>query len=104
MAAVRDQVSGEENLTGAQQHQWTRADVIATLALGPRPRITGRVVELSGVTRKFVSVHQYVAVRKPYGCAASATGVIQRSCRAPQPGGRVVKHTPAAGDQHFASE
>ena len=76
MAAVRYKVSSSENSTGAQQHQRTKADVIATLALGPGPGIAGCVVELGGVAGELIPIHQYVTLRKQYGCATGAAAVV----------------------------
>src|SRR6516162_2819492 len=95
MAAVRDEISGEKNLTRAQQHQGTRANVIATLELGPRPGIRDWIEVLPGVARKFISVHQHVAIGEKCGGFAGAAPVVQRSGRCPLRGGWVVHQSAA---------
>src|SRR6516164_7102873 len=92
LAAVDDDATSQQNFSRTQQRQRAIANSCVTLTIGSGPCVGRGVVELTGVTRKMVSIDQRVTVCEEHcGKAAGAEGVVHCRCFRPLPRGGIIE-------------
>jgi hypothetical protein len=102
LATVYYEAASKQSFSSTQQRQGAIANSCAACAIGPRPGIGGRVVELAGITGKMVSIDKYVTVCEKHGSEATGTeGVVHCACHRPLPVGRIVEFGTFVCDQRL---